>query len=210
MRFGTIILTRCDDMAYTVYKHTSPNGKVYIGITSRKPEERWLYGHGYNNNKHFHDAIQKYGWENIEHTIIADGLTKEQAFGMEIELIAKYRSNDPEYGYNMSIGGEGGTTGVRLSEETRRRMSKSRTGEKHFGYGKHLSDGHRKKLSESHKGNHNRSKKVICIETGIIYESGREASKQTGTFYKSISNACLGVYKTAGGYHWRYIDDNQN
>lgn len=33
--------------SYTVYKHTSPSGKVYIGITCRKPEYRWNHGKGY-------------------------------------------------------------------------------------------------------------------------------------------------------------------
>lgn len=33
---------------YFLYKHTFPNGKVYIGITSRvNPERRWLGGRGY-------------------------------------------------------------------------------------------------------------------------------------------------------------------
>lgn len=31
-------------MKYVVYKHTCPNGKVYIGITSQKPEHRWKKG----------------------------------------------------------------------------------------------------------------------------------------------------------------------
>lgn len=33
--------------SYTVYKHTSPSGKVYIGITKKKPEYRWNHGRGY-------------------------------------------------------------------------------------------------------------------------------------------------------------------
>lgn len=28
---------------YSVYKHTSPSGKVYIGITKQKPVKRWLH-----------------------------------------------------------------------------------------------------------------------------------------------------------------------
>ena len=33
--------------SWTVYKHTFPDGKVYIGITGMKPEKRWSDGHGY-------------------------------------------------------------------------------------------------------------------------------------------------------------------
>lgn len=32
-----------DKGSYTVYKHTSPSGKCYIGITLTKPEYRWRY-----------------------------------------------------------------------------------------------------------------------------------------------------------------------
>ena len=64
---------------YTVYKHTCPNGKVYIGITKQKPERRWgINGRGYKENEYFYRAIQKYGWQNIKHEIIAEGLTEEE------------------------------------------------------------------------------------------------------------------------------------
>ena len=49
-----------------------------------------------------------------------------------------------------------------------------------------------------------RKKKVICIETGIIYESAREASKCTGVSYKSISTVCLGKRKSTKGFHWKF------
>lgn len=32
---------------YCVYKHTSPSGKVYVGITELKPKYRWNNGKGY-------------------------------------------------------------------------------------------------------------------------------------------------------------------
>ena len=47
-----------------MYKHTTPNGKVYIGITSQLSEKRWLSGHGYKGT-YFGNAIKKYGWKNI-------------------------------------------------------------------------------------------------------------------------------------------------
>ena len=110
---------------YTVYKHTTPSGKVYIGITGRKPEYRWNNGNGYKENKHFYSAILKYGWENIEHEIVENGLTKQQACDLETELIAKYDATNPRNGYNNSIGGECGSLGVHPSTETRLKISES-------------------------------------------------------------------------------------
>ena len=46
-------------MEYTVYKHTCPNGKIYIGITSMPVEKRWDCGRGYAKNPHFSAAIKK-------------------------------------------------------------------------------------------------------------------------------------------------------
>lgn len=47
---------------YTVYRHISPSGKVYIGITSMEPEKRWgKNGYGYRRQKYFNNAIRKYG-----------------------------------------------------------------------------------------------------------------------------------------------------
>ena len=90
---------------YCVYKHTSPKGKVYIGITGGNPIKRWGAGHNYKNNPHFWNAIIKYGWQNFSHEILFDGLTKEQAEQREIELIAQHKSNQYKYGYNRDNGG---------------------------------------------------------------------------------------------------------
>ena len=113
------------DKKYCVYRHTSPNGKVYIGVTSLAPERRWERGHGYRYNAHFWNAIVKYGWDNFLHEIVCDGLTREQAYSLEKELISIQRSNDPRRGYNITDGGCGGLRGVQISEETRRKKSES-------------------------------------------------------------------------------------
>lgn len=140
---------------YTVYKHTTPSGKVYIGITGKKPEYRWKNGKGYKDNAHFDNAIKKYGWENIKHEIVQNGLTKQQACDLEIELIANYDATNPRNGYNISAGGEYGTLGVHPSAETRRKLSESKKGANHPYYGKHLTAEHRRKISESTKGTNN-------------------------------------------------------
>lgn len=107
---------------YIVYRHTCPNGKVYIGITRTAFETRCgNNGYKYRKNTLFYRAIKKYGWDNIRHEILYRGLTKAEAEAKEIELIAEYKSNDTKYGYNVSSGGESGNAGVIASEETRRK-----------------------------------------------------------------------------------------
>ena len=133
-----------------VYKHTSPSGKVYIGITSMKPEERWHGGYGYKNNKYFYRAIKKYGWENFTHEILFEELTREEACQKEVELIALYDSTNPNKGYNRSIGGDG-PAGIIFSEETRAKISESKLGVKNPMYGKPMPESTRRKLSEKHK-----------------------------------------------------------
>ena len=91
---------------YTVYMHESPSGKRYVGITKTSLKKRWGSGHGYKNNPYFWRAIQKYGWKNIKHKIIAEGLSKEDACKMEIDLISKLNLTDAEFGYNIRQGGD--------------------------------------------------------------------------------------------------------
>ena len=109
---------------YTVYMHIFPNNKVYIGITSRKNVNyRWRKnGIGYISSPKMNNAIQKYGWENIKHKILYEHLTKEEAEQKEIELIAQYKSNQREYGYNIA---NGGMHKGKCSEETKNKIKNS-------------------------------------------------------------------------------------
>lgn len=137
------------DNNWCVYKHTNKsNGKVYIGITSDVPENRWANGNKYKNNEHFTSAINKYGWDGFAHEVLCTGLSKEEAIEEEICLICAYRSADREYGYNISLGGVGAAS---ISEETREKMRRSATGEKNANYGKSKSEETKKLLSESNK-----------------------------------------------------------
>ena len=98
-----------NDKKYCVYMHISPSNKRYIGITSiSPPEDRWKNGHGYRHNEYFSRAIDKYGWENFQHQIIANDLTEDEAIEMEISLISEYNTTNINYGYNLTSGGEVG------------------------------------------------------------------------------------------------------
>lgn len=212
-------------MEYCIYKHIAPNGKVYIGQTCQKPEQRWKSGKGYSNNEYFSRAIKKYGWDNFQHEILFTNLTKEEADILEIDIIAKYNSTDHKYGFNIENGGYGKgkhsietlkkmsegrkgiqawNKGVKMSKEQRELFSKIRKGKTSSFKGKHHNEESKRKLSESH------SKPVVCIETNIAYKSIKDAEINTGISRKNIGKVCNGKLKTAGGYHWQFFDSKND
>lgn len=127
------------DKKWCVYVHISPSNKYYVGITSQKPTNRWRSGKGYRSNRYFSNAIEKYGWENIQHEVVASNLTETEAKNFEKILIQKLRSNNAEFGYNITAGGDG-TVGV------------SHYGNTNPFYGKRHTEEAKKKMSEFHKG----------------------------------------------------------
>ena len=111
---------------YLVYKHTSPNGKVYIGITHGNPLNRWKGGWGYETQAYFWRAIVKYGWINFKHEILFTNLSKKEAETKESELIKEYNSTDINHGYNIDLGGASHLQCAAIREKVR----KSKTGKK--------------------------------------------------------------------------------
>lgn len=249
---------------YYIYKHTAPNGKVYIGQTCQKLDKRFgKNGCNYKGCTLFYNAIQKYGFDNFKHEVIFDGLTKIEANEKEIDLIREYRSNEREFGYNIQGGGNNSGSpseesgkkmsewqiGKVLSEDTKKKISDSRIGQKdsietrikksngHKGKslseetklklsksraekvtdeqiervrkigrsnkGRTLSKETRNKMSDAHKGIG--SKRILCIETNILYSSISEASKCTNINRQNIGKVCNGKLQTAGGYHWTFL-----
>ena len=77
------------EKTFCVYMHTNKiNGKKYIGITSQRPQKRFLNGKGYQTQV-LGKAVKKYGWENFETQILFDGISEAEAKQKEIELIAE-------------------------------------------------------------------------------------------------------------------------
>lgn len=216
--------------------HTNKiNGKKYIGITSQKPSRRWRNGNGYANNEHFYRSIQKYGWHNFAHEILYEGLTKEVAEALEMEIIGEYDATDPAYGYNIESGGnstEKFTDGIRkkisaslmgheCSEEIRKKISESLKGKPSSKKGVKMTDEQVEKNRQAHKGqvpwNKGRpwkddekarcgGKAIVCVELNKVYRSAHEASKDLGVDFSSICKCAKGKVKSAGGYHWVYAE----
>ena len=223
---------------YIVYQHKNKiNGKVYIGITSQKPEQRWgSQGCNYKSSPHFYSAIQKYGWDNFEHNILFTELTKEQACLKEQELIKEYNLMNREFGYNSTSGGDIFV----MNEETKQKISQAMKGnQNNLGHpcseekkkkisnaqkGREFTKEHKQKLSEAAKNRHvpcseekkqilkekSHKKPVYCEELDKIFESVQECGRQLGIPATNISKLCNGRGKTLKGYHLRYYNDTIN
>lgn len=180
--------------------HTSPCGKRYIGITGQKPIYRWKNGKGYKANPHFTRAIELYGWENFAHEIIEVVGTLEEAKKEEIRLIALYRSNESDFGYNISAGGDGYNFNLTEEEKKKRRADRQkrymadpekrkRRNEWEREYCK--SDTYKKKKNEynktDHRKNHRREYMRIYRETQKNKEYRREYEKKKYQDFKKQS-----------------------
>lgn len=183
---------------YLVYKHTAPNGKVYIGQTCQKLSTRTRSnGSGYSAQKHFWNAIKKYGWNNITHEVAASNLTKKEADWLENYLIIYYESYKNSKGYNKTFGGEG-MVGYRQSEELRKKRSEQMRGNQ-------LGKGCKHSAESIKSGALKRQKQVLCVETGTIYSSITEAAASFGSGSGSLCGCLSGRRPTFKGYHWEYI-----
>lgn len=183
---------------WCVYIHTNLiNNKKYIGITCREPQVRWgNNGCGYRKvQKAFYNAIQKYGWNNFDHEVIAEKLSLEEANEMEKELILKYHTcvYDKECnGYNMTFGGDEGSRGKIITEETKQKMSIAHLGENNHFYGKRHSDETRKLLSEQRKGKR-------LKEENPFY--GKKHSQETKALLSKLASKRIGEKNPNYGNH---------
>ena len=193
-------------------------------------------------NDHHDNISNEYGHAVI---IIEDNLTEDEAYWLERDIIEDYVFNlgygidikgYDDYNHelphltNMNWGGRGVTSGIKHSEETKRKIgeknSKALKGKKH-------SEEHKKKIGEAHKGKPSpnkgkkaseetkrkmseaSSKKVICITTGKIFNSVTEASNYYNVARNTISFCCKKKLKSAGKLNgtklqWKYVKDYNN
>lgn len=232
-------LRKVDSMVgknYLVYRHTAPNGKVYIGMTGCSAVKRWNAGNGYKRNKHFNSAIQKYGWDNIKHEVINRGMTREEAQEQEIRLIAEHDSTNPDNGYNKTYGGDCCV----YTEETKKKISTVKTqqmkdpvirarvvaAQEYRDKSFFKSEEYRQRRSEIMKAQwedeqfvaamkrprqHNprgTDVAVVCAESGEIFRTIADAARSVGALASNIRSCCIKKHWTANGYHWRFASDD--
>ena len=201
------------------------NDKLYIGQARdfrrrTKDHKRGSFNENlkYDYNVPLHKAIRKYGVENFEVCILEKDLDKyEEMNQKEIYYIEKYDTlSNKGKGYNLSNGGNNGYSLAGKTQEEiaeiRRKQSEANKGkfkgEKHPMYGRtgelNPMYGRTGKLNPT-------SRAVICVTTGVVYDSILEAERQTGVNQGNISNCCRGRNKSAGKLNgkklvWMYYD----
>lgn len=128
---------------------------------------------------------------------------------MEELLISKLHTQDREFGYNITSGGD---VPITYCDEVKQKISNAVSGEHHPCYGKHLSEETKQRISQSEKGAKkptialHKSIPIVCAETGIVYPSAKIAAQRTSIQRTGIVAALKGRRQTAGGYHWNYYN----
>ena len=168
------------DKEYVVYRHISPSGKSYIGMTSNYTIRVRDKALSYKNCPVFYRAIKKYGWDSFRHEILCTGLSLTEAEAAERRFIQEYRTTEREHGYNICAGGDISKNDTPERREKisaslkqynannkgeRTRINKA-SGEKRRG--KPLSEEHKKALRKNHVGmtgrNHSEETKRLMSE----------------------------------------------
>lgn len=190
------------------------NNKIYVGLTRNSSIKQRINKHIVGNNKQknsvIHTAITKYGIENF--TIVELEVCNSIPHLIEREKywINYFNCCNKKNGYNVTNGGEGCRIrlGYKLTEEHKNKLSIAKIGNKcHLG--KLHSEETKIKISKNRKGivsdyTSNKSKKVLCIDSQIVYRSIEEAARETGAYPQNIRKVCIGQRNTTMGLKYKY------
>lgn len=209
------------------------NGKKYIG-QSVDIQSRWCkHKSELNRNSHDNDYLQKswnkYGADNFKFYVV-EFCDIDRLDELEVYYIDLYKTLDRNKGYNLT---SGGSFNKSYPPETRLKMSKSQighivslesrikissnhadcSGRNNGMYGKNHTAEAKKKISNANKGKtspkRNRNN-VYCVELNKIFEDATEAAKELNLDSSCILKCCRGERKTCGGYHWEFINLENN
>ena len=202
-------------MSWYIYRITNlANGKTYIGQHKYKKLDDFYMGSGVLIKR----AIKKHGIENFKKEILYSRIQyRETADDMERFAIAKERAIGKAE-YNLANGGQGGNQGIKLSEETKQKISEKMKGNNN-SKGIKLSEETRKKISEAEKGkpglkgkknpmwgrHHSEETRKKLSEAKIGEKNpnyGKSLSEETRKKISEARKEMLAAYKKSGRKDW--------
>lgn len=219
-----------------IYMLISPSGKKYIGQTINLKNRMQKYA--YNDSRGqvaIYRAIKKYGWENFDVDILLEVKRKDKVREIlnifEYAFIKKFNTVYP-YGYNLTTGGDHSE----LSAHSKEKIRLANLGRKQTDAAKrnmsisglNMDINKREKINNAIRSmslearerinTASRISKSVKIHQysidGVLlntYNSIKEASIATGILTTGIGVVlrCHRNRETAGGYVWKYDDDEK-
>jgi len=143
-----------------------PNGKRYVGCTKACIKKRWDGGLGYENQSLVFGAILKYGWNNIRHYILMDGLSKDEALLYEAAFIYSWKTYTKSRGYNTILPNIAEAKEINIP--TFQKCVKVKIEDER---GPDTEEIYRCRVERRHGG---RVRKAVrCVDTGLVYKSAQ-------------------------------------
>lgn len=178
--------------------------------------------------------------QNMEKLLIKELQTQDPEFGYNISDGGSTTRISEEGRKRLSEQKKGELNpcfGKIYTAEERARISEQTRGERNPNYGHKHTEEARRKMSEANIGRHpseetkqkiSRSmmgkfvgrprpegggkppKKVLCVETGEVFDSIADAARAKGLYNikTRISSVCKGSANMCGGYHWKYYESS--
>jgi len=188
---------KVDNLVGCLYKLDFPNGKSYIGITSKTATKRFI-DHckkpGKRKPTAIKLAINKYGKDSVNISTLAVG-GYEYIKNLEKSAIKSYKTKSP-YGYNITDGGDG-VCGLNVSSETRYKLRVANLGKKRPDHviakiaagskGRQVKQETRKKISETLTGH------VVTEATREKLRAASLGKKQTPESIAKMISTRIGV-----------------
>ncbi len=163
-----------------IYKITNLlNGKVYVGKTIRAIAKRVIEHK--SKGTLIGRALLEHGDSNFTMEVLDTAQTKEELCQKERYWIDVFNCFDP-YGYNRALGD-------------------SKFGQFNGFYGKK----HLERTIQTNKQHQAGCRKILCIETGIVYDSIRECARMLDISRPHVKRLCQGEIRNTKKYHFKYV-----
>lgn len=202
-------------------------------IYSRWTDHRAHLNVGTHDNDYLQKSWNKYGESCFEFTILEECENDFNILNeLEVKWIQEKNALDRKFGYNIASGGGNSNPyenmdrekylkhcdsiskrqkeyykthpspfkGKTLPDDVKIYLSRINSDKNNPNYGKKRPE-HSEKMSGA---NNPRAQKVMCIDTGEVFECAKDAAEKYNVTNSTILKTCKGKQKKSAGMSWKY------